>query len=383
MTQLTRSISAGPVIVAAGGTVGTSSAHRAFSKHVVMANGKTACFYRRATDHGVSSVHDGVICMKMVDDPTSQAQWNAATEGVGCQTGGEDYRPAVPRRLKHDSAHPGRIGIAAIRTDWSGPTRKHYTLYSYSDDNCATFATLIAVTPGTSVDSFYLDDLAEMPDGRLLIGGYGELTLGAGDWTVQLSKSVNKGASWAAGGRVATPSQVGGFNCVECQVVPLNATDVLVTFHTEDGIPTDIWKGLSTDAGDSFGTPALQQASAAANMSATFKTVDGDVVEAYYDTTRQVFRQSWDDGASYGSSVPIQSAPSGLPGPLWLGLNDLAGAAVPVNLGVTHSWESSGQNQANVYFTAVTRGSDVVPGRAITPATETDAAQPLTFSLRT
>jgi hypothetical protein len=340
--ETTRQAAGNLVTVAAGGTIGTASAHRAFPTLVRQDNGVLRVFYRRGTSH-VS--YDGSLVSKTSSD--GGATWGSE-QVLFAATGSYEYRQGIPRVLAS-----GRVALALYRRDTSDHL---FAEYAYSDDNGATWSTPVNVTNGFHANAAVGDDVVEIPSGphagRLVMSMYGSSTFPATRFTIRTSYSDDGGATWTAQSQPA--GLIGGANSVESTMQVLDDQSIYMTFHTEDGVPTDVYYTRSFDGGFTWTTPTLLFDETSYNRNSFCQTESGDLIQTYSNNTNTVFRQSLDRGATYtAASSGIDSGHS-LTGGCWASPAVISSTPGDPDVGVVSAWENGGQTQASVYFRALT-----------------------------
>lgn len=329
-----RSASGSLVAVATGGTVGTANAHKAFPTLVRMGNGDLRVFYRRGTSH---ASFDGSLVSRTSSD--GGVTWSSESV-LFAATGTYEYRQAVPRVLSS-----GRLAVALYRRDTSGHL---FAEYAYSDDDGATWSVPVNVTNGFAANAAVGDDVIELPSGRLIMSMYGSSTFPTTSFTIRTSYSDDGGATWIAQAQPA--GLIGGFNSVESTMQLLDDGSIYLTFHTEDGVPTDIYFARSADGGATWDTPTLLFDETSYNRNAACRSPDGDIIQAYSNNTNSVVRQSFSRGAApYTVALAVDSGHS-LTGGCWATPAVISAAPATANVGVVSSWENGAQTQASVYF---------------------------------
>lgn len=350
LTSGVRMPAGGLVTIFTAGTVGTSSAHYAFPTLVRQANGTLRCFARKGTTH---NSYDGSVVSKTSTD--NGLTWGSETTHFA-STVSYEYRQAVPRLLAS-----GRIGVALYRRSTADGL---YAEYAYSDDNGATWSTPVNVTNGFNADAAVGDDVIELANGDLIFSMYGSAAFPTTSFTIRVSKSTDGGATWSA---LAQPaSTIGGFNSVESTMVLLSNGTIYLTFHTEDGVPTDAYYTRSTDGGATWDGPTQIFDETTYNRHGICQGPEGDLVVAYSDNTNSVCRQSFDRGVSWAPAFVAVDAGHSFTGGMWATPAVIGGRSESPNIGVVTSWEPAAQNQASVYFRGLTSSggtSDPVPLR--------------------
>jgi hypothetical protein len=337
------------VLVAAGGTIGSTSAHRAFPTVAYNpSTGTTFMVYRRGTSH---ASYDGSLVL--VTSTDGGLTWSGESVVLAGSSPSNDYRPGQLRIL----ASGRLVYVVARRTT----ADKFYPEFIYSDNNGVSWSTPVQISHGFDPDVAFPDDIVEMTNGDLIVSMYGRDTFAGTTWNVRTSKSTNGGTTWAALGQVATPAQVGGFNAVESQMALL-PSGLYAMFHSEDGTPTDIWRTSSTD-GATWATPTQVHDEESTNRNGVLYHPDGDIIDAYYrnPSSAVILRQSTDGGITYAAPVTVQAAPDGThTGTVWASPVAIGPYASPSpNLGIATAWENSSQNQADVYFSRFTAGAGI------------------------
>lgn len=334
-----------------GGTIGSSSAHRAFPCGVLQPNGVKRIIYRRATSH---SIMDGVAATKTSAD-------GFATESVIpalLPAGESDYRSGSLKRLAS-----GRTVHVFFTASPRSPTNNIRGWFAYNDDpglNSALWSTPVRVTNSSfDADALVPSDVVEAADGSLLAFIFGRSTYGASTWELRCSRSTDDGNTWVDRGLIAAYATYGA-NVVEpqAQVRPNGIVDV--TFHVEDGSQHVYLVSSTTPACTAWNTPVAVFA-ADTNRSGLLRSSDGDLILAHFPTLSFAFafNQSWDDGSTFGTAI---NPNSGAASPrhandVWITPFEIAGSGTSPNVAMVWATENAGQDQADVYYREFTPGS--------------------------
>ncbi len=399
---ITRAPYAAAVSVIAGGTVGTKYAHRAFATGVLADDGNLLVAYRRGTRE--ASV-DGSVCLvvgtpdgsggftfgseQTVIDGTLTDSIFSGTTAVSPLPNG--YRPAV-RDVHIRKFASGRIGLqftqqrsGTIETS-AGVYNPSFlsgaywcTWFIYSDDDGATWSTPVEVTfTGGSAPTFtygcFGDDLLELADGTLLVSCYA-LNAAATSFTAYLAQSTDDGATWSYLSQIS--STISGYNAVETSLAQLPDGTVLASFHTEDGLPTDMYLKRSTDGGATWGSATLIAAGESSNRNAILLTPDGDLIHSYAHAVTgfpQGYTVSQDQGVTWSSwtQIDIASAHGITGGADWIHPVTIGAAGASPNLAFVYAWEMSGQSGASIFMRTYTAGA--APGYGTEAVTVSESA---------
>lgn len=391
MAHQVRAVHQAQTLVIAGGTVGTSSAHRAFATIATAANGDVLIAYRRGTTEPSC---DGSLCLIRSTD--KGATWGSETvllngdlsggahppyTGTPAFTLPNGFRPGI-RDVHIRTLASGRVGISFCQ--WaqgdfgditngytpygsgSYPTNSRWaSWYMYSDDHGVTWSTPVEITfTGSGAPTFSLgcfnDDFIELPSGHLVASCYALANGSTTSWTAHLARSIDGGATWAYRSQIS--AAISGYNAVETSLSVLSNGNLYATFHTEDGLPTTSYQQTSTDEGATWGTRTTAVVEETVNRNSACVTIDGDMLHLNANLGgAQVARQSWDNGATLSPPVTIFSALGGFSSPDWIHATSIDAAAVTPNVGVVAAYEGFGQTQANIYFATLTRGDDAPP----------------------
>lgn len=375
-----RSAYAAAATVIAGGTVGTKYAHRAFATGALADNGNLIVSYRRGTRE--PSV-DGSACIvigtpdgsggftfgseQTVIDGTLTDSIYSGTTAVSPLPNG--YRPAV-RDVHIRTFASGRIGMqftqqrsGTIETS-AGVFNPSFlsgaywcTWFCYSDDDGATWSTPVEVTfTGSGAPTFsygcFGDELFELANGTLLVACYA-LNSAATSFTAHLARSTDGGTTWSYLSQIS--STIGGYNAVETSLAQLPDGTVLAAFHTEDGLPTDMYLKRSSDNGATWGSAVTIATSESTNRNAILYGPDGDLINAYAHAVTgfpQGYTLSTDGGTSWGSwtQVDTATAHSMTGGADWIHPVAIGSAGVSPNLAFLYAWENSGQDGASIFI---------------------------------
>jgi hypothetical protein len=378
---VTRTVSQSQTLAIAGGTVGTSSAHRAFPSICKQADGKLRMVYRRATAHGTQ---DGALCTITSSD--AGATWSGETVilGGGAGTLGGQRNAIQDTHIRKLTS--GRLAIAFCQ--WATGTLVGFPTgnlwrgwYIYSDDNGSTWSTPVEVTfTGGSAPLFgfgtFLDGFIELADGSLLATCYALNSFGTA-WDIHVAKSTNGGTTWAYLSHLT--GTIGGFNTVETSMAQLANGDAYATFHTEDGTPTDVWQAISTDGGATWGTPRQMLVSESNNRTFCMLTNEGDLLQSYYNPTsgNAGIRELWTGGGYGAFGGLLGGAPPDHPtwsgDSLWVNCCQVGASGASPNIGVALGWEAVTQDQANVYYASLTTSLTAVSTSRSLPWTVTAA----------
>ncbi len=363
-SPLTRSGVGSQVTVTAAGTVGTSSAHCAFPVGTLQDDGNIRLVYRKGTAHSSS---DGKLVTKTSSD--GGATWSAESE---ITPHGGDERPAALRKLSS-----GRLILLYYIDDWAlGPPYGVSAWYRYSDDNGATWSSAATLASAFASNAVAPSDIVELPNGDLLCAFYGRTTYGASLWDIRVSRSTDHGATWADFASVTTASAMGGYNCVEPEMCLLDDGSVYMSFHLEDSITT-AWYTRSTNSGSTWSTPARIGSFTAWNKGGLLRTPDNDLIFAYGPTNdAQYFRQSFDNGVTWGSAIAVLSGSTGsYVSDTYVTPITIGAAGASPNIGFAFSLETFGQNAAQIYWRSFSPGATAPSaGTGTDTGTGTDSA---------
>ena len=334
----------------AGGTPGTFGAHYGFPTVVRQADGKLRAFCRKGTKHDTL---DGSIVTKTSSD--DGATWSSeATVIDGSVT---TYDERDPKCVKLAS---GRLVLTWGRRKANGSYNYAGTepQFAYSDDNGATWSTPVSVTSGLYAAAYgsatkgvvYGSDIVELDNGDLLMFGYGTHSSSSYTFDLFCSKSTDGGATWANWSYPALASTF-GYNCVEPQVVKLANGKLGMSWHTEDGVPTDTYFSVSGDNGLTWSHTLLFTS---VNRQGLAVMEDGlTVIISYHDGSVHYYRESLDLGKTFGPAVTIGGAPNYGIG-LWIMSVSLGGSGPSQNIGFIYNSEYTvalvPQAQADVFY---------------------------------
>lgn len=383
MTQLTRSVHASAITLAAAGTIGTTNAHRAFPNIAQTPDGTLHVSYRRGQREPSP---DGSFCLKQSTD--GGATWGSEQVIVDGTLSNSIYAdPSIPNSPMPNGYRPGvrdvhmkclssgrlvavvcqhKTGLIEFSAGVYDTDKSDHSWagwFMYSDSPYTSWSTPVEVTfTGAGAPSFpqgcFPDDIIELPSGNLLISFYA-LT-GDDVWRAYCTRSTDGGATWAYRGRVS--DAIGGYNSLETSLTNLPSGTLLATLHTEDANPAMMYRTTSTDEGATWATPT-SLGIRTRNRNSVLAHPDGDVILAHADSSNvSNIRQSWDSAVTFGSAIPVDSssAHGTYFGPDWVEMCFMGAAGVSPNLAVVTGYEGTGQASASVYFATVTRGSDVV-----------------------
>ena len=363
-TPLTRSGTSAQVLVTAAGTVGTSSAHCAFPVGTLQDDGKIRLVYRKATAHSSS---DGKLVTKTSSD--GGATWSSE---IAITPHGGDERPGALRKLS-----TGRLILVYYIDDWTiGPPYGVSAWYRYSDDHGATWSSAATLASAFASNAVAPSDIVELPNGDLLCAFYGRTTYGASTWDLRVSRSTDHGATWADFASVITAGAMGGYNCVEPEMMLLDDGSVYMSFHLEDSITT-AWYTRSTNSGSTWSTPARIGSFTAWNKGGLLRTPDNDLIFAYGPTNdAQYFRQSFNNGVTWGSAIAVlSSSTSPYVSDTYVTPITTGAAGASPNIGFAFSLETYGQNAAQIYWRPFSPGATAPSaGSGTDTGTGTDSA---------
>lgn len=355
------------------GTAGTFGAHYAFACTVILPDGKTLySVARKASSH---ASYDGILVYKTSTD--DGATWSAETTLIDESSGSWDWRDPYLTVLAS-----GRLALTGGRRKTVGGFNQSKPPYLYSDDNGVTWKSasgagtpyllsdaesgLFSGTSGSVEGNVYGSDIVEKANGDLLLFGYGISSSGASTYELFVSKSTNGGSSWTALSKPAPPASYGGYNTVEPQVEKLSNGDLYMTFHTEDGLPTDFYRMKSTDSGATWATAGLVRAGDTANRQGLTAMANDAVVISVGQWASAgaadffAYYESLDGEAVAVTPTTIAAYPVGgasFGALLWCMVTALGGTDSSQNVGFTYGAENGTQNKASVYWRQFT-GTD-------------------------
>lgn len=329
-------------VFASGGTW-----HYQFPSMVRLPSGRQLCMARKSgTGHSVS---DGVAVLKYSDD--DGASWSSETVVTVLQAGQDDYRAGNMQVLAG-----GRVGHTFFTADANTPVNSIRGWYSYSDDSGVTWSTPVQIdTAAWDEAAFVAADLVQLPSGRIVVAGFGRPTFASSQWSCATVYSDDDGATWADLGTIAAYATY-GYNVVEPQIERLETGKLVVTFHTEDSVPTNFYVTNSTDGGATWATPTLVTGTSYNRQGIATANYDRNVLIAYSsDGISFTYLESGNYGVSYPTSGVISPwldhGGSGSEGNItWCMPTQLAGNGISQNVGFVYSFENASQTRGSVFY---------------------------------
>lgn len=361
MTQLVRSAHGSPVtLFQSNGVGGTYGSHYMPWNPIMLPDGTELVAARKSSGHA-GSIFDGNIVAKtrppggswsaeatildtaynegdgflgLLADGTICMTWNRV-EINGTYPDGDDdyfYAPFSKCPPGEDPLDPG---------SWTTPV--HITGAGLAN-NWRAGMSILELTPG----------------GRIVVGLYGTPTFPP--WVEDqcwIAYSDDGGATWGMLSQLDNGNAHALSSSAEPQLVLCTDGSVLAVYRTL-AAPWEAWARRSTD-GCATWSAEWKIADNAVNKVGALMTPDGDVVIAYNAGASTVtFKQSWDDGDTFGSAQSL-----GLSGNLFALPYVIGEAGVTPNVAIVYGYEQSGQLEGNVYYQQLTRGTDT-PAPAIT-----------------
>lgn len=359
------------------GSAGTFGAHYAFSTATRCDDGLLLCVARKASSH---ASYDGILVGKRSLDPNGLT-WGSEFTIRDDSGSGYDWRDGKVITLAS-----GRIAMVGPRRKLESWGVTADTLFMYSDDDGATWSSPVVLSDaatglysggdGVNPGIVYGEELVELANGDILMFGYGShSTAGVTPTDLFCSKSTDDGATWTFVSYPALESTYGA-NVVEPQADIMSNGDIYLTFHTEDGLPTDYYKTVSTDDGATWGSTLLLKNELTFNRQGVTVMSDDSVIVSFnnWSDTSVRYAHSY-DGSYFASDVTVAADPvggSGLDHPLWIMVVSLSGTGDAQNIGFTYNSENTAQNLASVFWRQF--GGWYLDA---SPASTTDTAQPL------
>lgn len=366
--MLTRSANSAAVTAfASNGSPGTFGAHYAFPAGVQLPSGTRYLLARKGSSHASS---DGVPVSKTSTDGVT---WSSESTIAALTISGEDYRAGTLRLLS-----TGKLGFAFFTSRYNqfpsdiykDAYRAYYSEGTLSGDT-VTWRTPTRITglSGLEDENNALEDFIELPNGELLFVTCGiDESPQAQFFNCFSFRGNAAGTSFGSVLTMALGTQVGR-NAVEPSVTLLPDGRAFAQFHFEqsqDGSVPDAhaYQQYSTDSTiTAWTTPTYVQV--AWNRYGILAHPDGDVIFAYGPTNSyQVFKQSTDSGATYGTAIAITPNPATYYGDTWVTPFVIGSQGVSPNLAFVYGLEASGQTAGQVYYREFTRGATQVPTAA-------------------
>lgn len=356
------------------GTIGNPDAHYGFTHLCRYQEYGLRIVSREATSH---TSWDGKIVTKTSPDD-SGAGWSSKATILDSSTAviggpwdgvsGWDWRDPFITRLRN-----GRVVMTlGQRKVVSGKTVGGPT-FLYSDDDGVSWEGPFHVADGmyygqgTNACATYGADILEKGDGNLLLASYGYKNDGDTRTQIAVSESSNAGTTTGTPtfSNIAYPASDPSYNVVEPQFEKFAVWDYLqMSFHTEDGLPSDCYTITSSNGGSAWSSRVLVTGDSAnrQGLSTLADGVSAVLGFAKYSTLDFYYIETGDQGATWTSPVLVSAQTY----PLWIMSIALAGTGESQNIGFAYSVELGSQDQASVYYVQAS-GTDgqFVYGRAV------------------
>lgn len=348
MTQLVRSAHGSvTTLFASNGFGGTFGSHYMPWNPVMLPDGTELVVARKSSGH---SAQDGNLVAKT---RAPGGSWSA--EATILDTAYNEADGALG--LLAD----GTICMTWNRVSWTPPADPlFYAPFSTcppGDDPlvAANWTTPVHITgTGLANDWRVGTSILELtPGGRIVVGLYG--TPAFPPWTEDqcwVAYSDDGGATWAMLSQIDNGNAHGLSSSAEPQLVRCADGSVLAVYRTITS-PWEAWARRSTDECASW-SAEWRIATDDVNKNGACITPDGDVVLAYNNSSSALkFKQSWDDGDTFGTA----QTPGGT-GNLFALPYVIGEEAVTPNVAIVYGYETGGQLVGNIYYQQLTRGSD-------------------------